>query len=59
MKRTWGENEKQEELLNDLEGIKSRLVDYDWDYRLSRFQEKLNNEMEDISTVIKDMQSTK
>ncbi|MEG0730968.1 MAG: hypothetical protein RR470_01165 [Vagococcus sp.] len=59
MKDKSKKSNRQADLLSELDGIKSRVVDYDWEYRLSRFEEKLKSEMEEASKVVIEMKSTK
>lgn len=47
----------KERLLLELDSIKSRVEDYDWDYRFSRFQERLENEKEEVSKIIKEIKT--
>ncbi|MEG0254272.1 MAG: hypothetical protein RR554_02210 [Vagococcus sp.] len=59
MKDKSKKSNRQADLLSELDGIKSRVVDYDWEYRLSRFEEKLKSEMDEASKVVIEMKSTK
>lgn len=47
----------KEELLAELDSIKNRMEDYDWEYRFSRFQERLTNEKEEVVKIIEEMKT--
>ncbi|MFW7432262.1 hypothetical protein [Vagococcus carniphilus] len=47
----------KEELLAELDSIKNRIEDYDWEYRFSRFQERLTNEKEEVVKIIEEMKT--
>lgn len=46
------------DILNDLENIINRIDDYDWDYRLNRFEEKINAEKEVVSSVLREIKTS-
>ena len=48
----------KEELLAELDSIKNRMEDYDWEYRFSRFQERLTNEKEEVVKIIEEIKTT-
>ncbi len=49
---------KTNELLTELEIIKSRINDYDWEYRFSRFQERLTNEKNELAKIMKEIKTS-
>ncbi|MGX7023533.1 hypothetical protein [Vagococcus hydrophili] len=56
-----GENQvtNKEHILFELRSVKSRMNDYDWDYRMNRFQERLDNQRKEISIILKEMREQK
>jgi hypothetical protein len=43
-------------LLGDISHLSKRLRDYDWEYRLTRFEEKVSQEKEMIVNILEEME---
>lgn len=42
----------KKELLRDINNVKKRIDNYDWDYRIERFENKLEKEKEILAKVL-------
>lgn len=43
---------QKNELLRDVNNVKKRIDNYDWDYRIERFEKKLEKEKETLEKVL-------
>ncbi len=46
---------EQEQNLLDFNNLKNRINDYDWEYRFSRFQEKIDRQRNEIVSVLNEI----
>lgn len=46
---------EQEQNLLDFNNLKNRINDYDWEYRFSRFQEKIDRQRNEIISVLNEI----
>lgn len=46
---------EQEQNLLDFNNLKNRINDYDWEYRFSRFQEKIDRQRSEIVSVLNEI----
>lgn len=46
----------KEELLGDISHLSKRLRDYDWEYRLTRFEEKVSQEKGMVVNILEEME---
>ena len=46
----------KEDLIRDVSNLSKRLQDYDWDYRLDRFDEKIRSEKEETTSVLEEIE---
>lgn len=46
----------KEELLSDINHLSKRLKDYDWDYRLTRYDEKISKEKNKTVNVLEEIE---
>ena len=45
----------QQVLRQELKNIENRITDYDWDYRLTRFEDKVSTELERANNLLKEI----
>ncbi|SLM86846.1 MULTISPECIES: hypothetical protein [Vagococcus] len=46
---------ENEQILLDINNLKSRIKNYDWEYRFSRFQEKMDMQRSELTSVLNEI----